>query len=212
MVDGKKMSKSLWNFYTLRDIEEKYPDEGRLYRAIRLGFINGKYRDQINFSFEKLEQNIKTLKNIEETCKRLTKYTPEYSWVRPEFREALQVFMSDFIDALEDDFALSEAFAVFSNFGKFISWELADAVLTSDEQSSAVDMYLSFDEVFRILDISCFEVVEQDIPEEIISLAKQRDQAKSDKNYELSDSLRNEIIAAGYTLTDTKEGTLVEKS
>lgn len=51
MVDGKKMSKSLGNFYTLRDIEEEYPNEPRLFRAIRMGFINGRYREQIDFSF-----------------------------------------------------------------------------------------------------------------------------------------------------------------
>lgn len=212
MVDGKKMSKSLWNFYTLRDIEAKYKDDPRLYRAIRLGFINGKYRDQINFSFEKLEQNMKTLKNIEESCRRLTRYTAEYSWVRPEFREELQTFMADFIAALEDDFSFPEAFGVFFAFQKYISGELVNSSLTSDEQASAVDMYLSFDEIFRILDVANFEVGEQEIPENIIELAEKRDQAKSDKNYELSDTIRDEIVAEWYTVIDTKEGTKIEKN
>lgn len=212
MVDGKKMSKSLWNFYTLRDIEEKYPNESRLYRAIRMWFINGKYRDQIDFSFGKLEQNIKTLKNIEEACKRLTKYEAEYSWVRPEFRDELQVFMTEFLEALEDDFSFPEAFGVLFAFGKYISSEVANKTLTLDEQSSAVDMYLSFDEVFRILDVTIFEAGEQEIPSDVIDLAKKRDQAKSDKNYDLSDSLRDEILAAWYTIKDTKEGTIVEKT
>jgi len=212
MVDGKKMSKSLWNFYTLRDIEKKYPNDLRLYRAIRLWFINGKYRDQINFSFEKLEQNIQTLKNIEESCKRLTRYEAEYSWVRPEFRKQMQVYMSGYIEALEDDFAFPEAFGVFFDFQKYISSEIGDKNLTKDEQAAAVDMYLSFDEVFRILDISCFEVQELEIPADIIELAKKRDQAKSDKNYELSDSLRDEIHAAWFTIQDTKEGTVVERA
>jgi len=89
MVDGKKMSKSLGNFYTLRDLEaltqfspkgrDADTDRQRLYRAIRLSFINGRYREQIDFSFSKLEQNINTLKNIDESCKRLTKYEAEYS-------------------------------------------------------------------------------------------------------------------------------------
>lgn len=213
MVDGKKMSKSLWNFYTLRDIEEKYPNEPRLYRAIRMWFINWKYRDQIDFSFGKLDQNITTLKNIEDACKKLTKYEAEYSWVRSEFRDELQVFMIEFLEALEDDFSFPEAFAVFFAFWKYINSEISNKTLTSDEQASAVDMYLSFDEVFRILDISVFEVQEvQEIPANIIELAKQRDQAKSDKNYELSDTLRDQIIAAGYSVLDTKEGTIVEKS
>jgi cysteinyl-tRNA synthetase len=79
MVDGKKMSKSLGNFYTLRDIEKKYSQEPKLYRAMRIGFMNGLYREQINFSFEKLEQNIKTIQNIDNTCKNLARYEAEFS-------------------------------------------------------------------------------------------------------------------------------------
>ena len=79
MVDGKKMSKSAGNFYTLRDLEGKYPNETRLYRAIRLSFLSGRYRDQIDFSFVKLEQNIKTLENIDTNCKKLARYEAQYS-------------------------------------------------------------------------------------------------------------------------------------
>ncbi len=212
MVDGKKMSKSLWNFYTLRDIEEKYPDEPRLMRAVRLGFINGKYRDQIDFSFSKLEQNISTLKNIDSICKRLTAYMAEYSGVRPEFRDYMQEVILWYTQALENDFAFTEAFAVFSSFWKYVSSEIAESRLTLDEQNACVDMLMQFNEVFNILDVSLFEgwTEDSEIPEDILEKAKLRDQAKSDKNYELSDSLRDEIIAAWYILTDTKQGTIVE--
>lgn len=213
MVDGKKMSKSLGNFYTLRDIEEKYPNQPKLHRAVRLWFINGKYRDQIDFSFGKLEQNIKTLENIDSICKRLTRYMAEYSGVRPEFRDYMQEVIQDYTAALENDFSFSEAFAIISNFWKYVSSELAESRLTRDEQNACVDMYMQFNEVFNILDLSIFESSHenQEIPEYIVQKAKQRDQAKSDKNYELSDSLRDEIIAAGYVVTDTKQGTVVEK-
>lgn len=211
LVDGKKMAKSSKNFYTLKDIEDKYPGEERLLRAIRMGFMNGRYRDQINFSFEKLEQNITTLKNLDSLCKRLVNYQAEFSGVRPEFRDQMQVFMGDFIAALEDDFALSEAFAVMFDFGKYISSELASASLTSDEQMSAVDMYLSFNEVFGIVDISIFEADFDEISEDILELAEKRDEAKSQKDYALADSLRDEIISAWYSVRDTKEGTVVEK-
>ena len=212
MVDGKKMSKSLWNFYTLRDIEKKYPDEKNLYRAVRIGFINGKYRDQIDFSFEKLEQNIKTIQNIDSACKKLVKYMPEYSWVRPEFREQMQEYMTRYIDALEDDFSFPEAFGVFFEFQKYLLSEISDWSLTSDEQQSLVDMYMSFDEVFWILDVSIFEWSnDAEIPEEVLEKAKARDEAKVKKNYELSDTLRDEIISLWYLVSDTPEGTVVER-
>ncbi|NDK09525.1 cysteine--tRNA ligase [Candidatus Gracilibacteria bacterium] len=211
MVDGKKMSKSLGNFYTLRDLEEKYPNESRLYRAFRLSCINGLYRDQISFSFDKLEQNIQTIKNIDNTSKNLARFEAEYSGVRPEFRDYMQDIMVDFIESLENDFSFPEALATLFELTKYINSELADKKLTSDEVNSCVDMLLSFNSVFGIVDESIFEGGE-DIPEAILHLAIARDEAKIEKNFELSDKLRAEIIAAGYSVVDTKQGTVVEKS
>lgn len=76
MVDGKKMSKSLNNFYKLTDIEEKFSDISQklVHRGVRLSFLGGKYQDSIDFSFDKLEQKINTIKKIDETCKLLRDY------------------------------------------------------------------------------------------------------------------------------------------
>ncbi len=211
MVDGKKMSKSLWNFYTLRDIEKKYPKEKRLFRAIRMGFINGLYRDQINFSFSQLEKNIATLKNIDETCKRLVRYQAEYSWIRPEFRDKMQEFTQKYIEALEDDFSFPEAFAVFFEFQKYISGEIVNEKMTCDEQDATVDMYLNFNQVFDIVDLSIFKREEEEVPNEILEKLKARDRAKEQKDYHLADRLRNEIESLGYIIKDTKQGTVVER-
>jgi len=69
------MSKSLNNFYTLRDLEEKFSSipKSVLYRAIRLNFINCKYRDSVDLSFEKLETNIVTISKIDETLKTISR-------------------------------------------------------------------------------------------------------------------------------------------
>jgi cysteinyl-tRNA synthetase len=210
MVDGKKMSKSLWNFYTLRDIEQKYPNEKRLYRGIRLSFLNGKYRDQIDFSFPKLEQNIKTIENIDTNCKKLARYEAEYSWFRRVFREQLQVFIQDFILALEDDFSFSEALAVFFEFQKYFLPDIQSGELTSDEQNACVDMYLSFNQVFAILDINTFEP-EEEVPEDILKILEERNIAKSQKSFEQADRLRDELFKFGYKIIDSKDGSSVER-
>ena len=210
MVDGKKMSKSLWNFYTLRDLEEKYQNEKRLYRAIRLSFLNGRYRDQIDFSFSKLEQNIKTIENIDSNCKKLARYEATYSWVRREFREQLQVYMQNFIEALEDDFSFSEALAVFFEFQKYFLADIATETLTSDEQNACVDMYLSFNQVFAILDINTFEPDEV-IPESMYEKLDIRDRAKSEKNYQLADEIRANLLSLWYKIVDTKQGSILER-
>jgi cysteinyl-tRNA synthetase len=73
MVDGKKMSKSLENFYTLNDIEEKFSTikKDQIFRSLRLLFINGKYGESIDFSFAKLDASIHTIEKIDKTIKRL---------------------------------------------------------------------------------------------------------------------------------------------
>jgi cysteinyl-tRNA synthetase len=73
LVDGKKMSKSLGNFYTLNDLEKEFIDESKtvLYRAIRLSFISGKYRDTIDFSLDKVKSNISAINKIDETIKNI---------------------------------------------------------------------------------------------------------------------------------------------
>jgi cysteinyl-tRNA synthetase len=75
MVDGKKMSKSLGNFYTLNDLEEKFSNTNKslLYRAIRLSFMNAKYSSQVDFTFDKLEANFNTIKSIDETLKLISR-------------------------------------------------------------------------------------------------------------------------------------------
>jgi cysteinyl-tRNA synthetase len=67
------MSKSLGNFYTLKDIEEKFSSVNKsiLHRAIRLSFMAGKYRESIDFSFSKLDANINSVNKIDETIKKL---------------------------------------------------------------------------------------------------------------------------------------------
>lgn len=75
MVEWKKMSKSLGNFYTLKDIEEKYQtmNQSVLYRAVRLSFMNSKYSSQSEFSFDKLEANFNTINSIDELLKSVDK-------------------------------------------------------------------------------------------------------------------------------------------
>jgi cysteinyl-tRNA synthetase len=115
LVDGKKMAKSLGNFYTLRELEEHFAQTPRslLYRAVRLSFLAGKYRDNIDFSFKKIEANITTLKKLDETIRRLSNFyaknKDDHKKTRKEVSHELQMSIMKYIDALEDDFALPEA-------------------------------------------------------------------------------------------------------
>ncbi len=226
MVDGKKMSKSLGNFYTLRDIEKKYEwkvSNSDLYRSFRLSFINWKYKDNIDFSFKKLEQNFNSIERIDETIKKL--YLARKSivsekditiqksgelkvkWVRRDFRDSMQVFVTDYIEKLEDDFDFVEALAIFYNFITFVNKELKNISL--EEYNAILDMFKTFNEVLGIIDFT--DNTNEIIPDDVQKKLEDRNQAKKDKDFALADKIRNEIDTLGYKIVDDKSGSRVER-
>ncbi len=233
MVNGKKMSKSLGNFYTLRDLEERFclpllGKEGQggvskniLYRAVRLNFINCKYRDSVDLSFEKLEANFTTLKRIDETLKNLQRYITNTNtkkseekklWIGREFREDMQGLMQDFIACLEDDFNIPEALALFFSLQKYVNSGIVEQTLSSAEGESLIDMYRQIDSVFWIIDFSMFDNVEwEEIPSDIQALFEARQEAKAEKNFAQSDSIRDQLLEQGYKIVDAREESRVEK-
>ncbi len=213
MVDGKRMGKSLGNFYTLNDIEEKFNNvkKEQLFRSLRLLFINGKYRESIDFSFTKLEANINTIEKIDELVKRLAmaEKNNKKKWVKKEFREQLQYFIADYIESLEDDINTPEALSIFFNFISFANKELDTKNMSSDEVKSIIDFLKTFNQILGIVDFSFLE--ENTIPKEIQAKFEARNTAKKEKNFSLADSLRDELLSLWYKIVDSREGTRLEK-
>lgn len=226
MVDWKKMSKSLGNFYRLKDIEEKYNwkiNDSILYRSIRLSFVAWKYKDSIDFSFNKLEQNFNVIERIDETIKKLylakkslksEKWTTfqkwgvlKVDWIRREFRQELQVFVSDFIEKLEDDFNFPESLAVFFNFLTFVNKELDK--LSLEEGNAVIDMFKTFNEILWIVDFT--DNTEVEIPVDIIEKLNQRNTAKKEKNFILADAIRDELDSLWYKIIDNRDWSRLEK-
>ena len=231
MVNWKKMSKSLGNFYTLRDLEEKFPDVPRnvLYRAVRLNFINCKYRDSVDLSFEKLEANFTTVKKIDETLRtisRIIKTPPipltgtspweeeekkEVIWISREFRDNMQGLMQDYIACLEDDFSIPEALALFFSFQKFVKSWIAEESFSVEELESILDMYEQFDEVLWIMDLEVLSEEAEDVPAEITELFEVRKKAKSEKDFAQADSIRDELLEKWWKIIDERDWSRVEK-
>ncbi len=227
MVDGKKMSKSLGNFYTLRDLEEKFSNTPKdiLYLAIRLNFINCKYRDSVDLSFDKLEANFTTIKRIQETLKNVTRTIDSFSlvgkdvwkvdrevvWISREFREDMQWVMQDFITCLEDDFNMPEALVLLFSFQKYVNAWIADKKFSTEELESILDMYQQLDSVFWIINWDVIEAEDEEIPWEITDLLEKRNSAKDEKNFETADKLRDELLEKGFKIVDSREGSRVEK-
>ncbi len=215
-VDGKKMSKSANNFYTLDDLEKKYSDvkNSDLFRAIRLGFMNGKYGDSVDFSFDKIEANLNTIKKVDETLKTLSRSIDagekDVFGISRNFRDEMQIVVSEYMARIEDDFNMPEAIAEFHSFIKFVNTWVADKTFSLEEEMALMDMFETFNDVLAIVDFSIIEL-EEETPAEILELLEKRNQAKTDKDFETADTLRDELLSQGYKIIDSREGSYVEK-
>jgi len=192
LVDGKKMSKSAGNFYRMKDLEEKYADrKPLLYRAFRMMCLQNRYRENFNFTFERLEGAMTTVTNCDNFLKRLKSYSPKNTKVRREFRDTLQISMQNFIKALENDIdtviALTAVFEMISEINQAID----DESLTTKEVASVIELFKSWDMVMGIMDWNTLE--ETNIPSEIIELANERVKAKKNKDFSRADEIRKKI-------------------
>ena len=216
LVDGKKMSKSLGNFYTLNDLEEIFSDVNKslLYRAIRLSFISGKYRDTIDFSLDKVKANISTVNKIDETIKsiniQISSWEKENSWVSKAFSVEMQEYMQEFIRNLEDDFNTPEALAVFFSLNKFVNTNIRDWFFSLEELKSLLDFYKTLNEVLAIIDFDILDKKDE-ISDIFLQKLEDRNKAKADKNFELSDSIRDELIKDWYKIIDSRDWSRIEK-
>jgi len=210
LVDGKKMSKSAGNFYRMRDIEEKFPDKKPLiYRAFRMMCLQNRYRENFNFTFDRLESAMATVTSLDNTIKRIKAYTPKNTKVRREFRDKLQESMLLFVEALENDIDTVVAMTAVFELITIINRDIDDLSLTTKETSSVIEILKSWDSVMGIIDWSLLE--NHTIPAEIQKLALARQVAKEEKDFAKSDNLRKEIEIHGYTVTDSKDGPILEK-
>lgn len=211
LVDNKKMSKSAGNFYTLAGIVAKLPNEKpeMIYRGFRLMNLQTRYRENFNFTFDRLTAAIQTVKSFDEVLKRLKHYNAPSRKIFRDFREMLQQYIQAYIECLEDDIGTPEALAIIFDCLGFINSGIDTNGFSLEEKNAIIDLLHSFDEVLGLFDFSLLEMT--DVPEEIELLLMKRNEAKSQKNYPLSDSLRDQIGEMGYKIVDDKGGSHVEK-
>ena len=205
-INKEKMSKSLGNFFTARDVLGKYSAE-----AIRLFFAQAHYRGPIDFTDELLEaseKGLEKLKNIKSTIESgLNKNNT--SGFNPEFD--FTYFENRFSEALDDDFNTPQAIAVIFDFVKEVNKTIAETSnLNVNFYITARDFLVkTADEVLGIISFLENEIKkESGLENKLIKLLIDiRLNAKSEKNFKLADDIRKNLEALGITLKDTKEGT-----
>jgi cysteinyl-tRNA synthetase len=192
VVDGKKMSKSLGNFFTLRDLLDK----GWTGREVRYLLLSVRYRDPLNFTLDGLAASRSALHRIDEWLARLTETA---STAAPAPLPA--TFNLDaFGECLDDDLNISGALGVLFETIRESHRLLDSERLSSGQARTLLDWWNAID---RVLAISP-ETVE--IPAAVQALAAARAAARAAKNWAESDRLRDEILRAGWAVKDTKEG------
>ena len=184
LVDGKKMSKSLGNFYTLNDLTEKNINP----IAFRYWLYMGHYRTQVNFTIEGITSAQIALNRLYGAYKSLGEQTGTVD----------KDYVSKLKNAMDDDLNTSVALSLI--------WELIKNTNISNEDKKAT--LLDFDKVFGFgLD----KIKTDIIPEEIKKLVEEREKTRLDKDWSKSDELRDQIKNLGYEIKDTENGTEISK-
>lgn len=226
LVDNKKMAKSAGNFYTLRDIIEDpilnfgiKKDPKIICRWFRLMALQNQYRENFNFTFERLNAAINTIKWLDEMMKRLGRALEvapvandernahgkmKFHDISREFRENQQYFMQEFIEKLENDFDTVSAMTIVFEFQTYVNSGIDDDAFSHEELKSLLQILQSWDEVIGILDFSLLE--SEEIPEDIFELAKKRIVAKYEKNWAEADRIRDELKSLGWNMIDESGG------
>ena len=189
-VNGGKMSKSLNNLYTLKDLEEK-GYEPLVYRMFN---YTSNYRAQINFTFEAMDAAKIALNRLREGYLKHSQGNEDVT------NEQIEDYEKRFLEAINDDLNMPVAMSII--------WEI---IRNPKKSKKLQNLLLKFDEVLG-LDLKNYSKNKiSDFPEEINELLLQRNEARKNKNWEESDRIRDILIKKGYLVKDNKEGTILEK-
>ncbi|MEG1243705.1 MAG: cysteine--tRNA ligase [Oscillospiraceae bacterium] len=200
-VDNVKMSKSLGNFFTVRDVAEKYG-----YEPIRYLMISSQYRSPINYSVEIIEQCKSALSRLY-TCRDgldfAMKNASEKSLTKDEkIKELLDCRREQFVKAMDDDLNTADALAAIYELVRDINTSILSKEASQDICAYAI---AEFDELCNVLGI-VYNRNTQSIDDEIEAMIEKRNQARKEKNFTLSDDIRDSLKQQGIILEDTSQG------
>lgn len=179
LVDNKKMSKSLGNFYTSKDVTER----GFELLAFRYLILTARYRDKLNFTWDSLTAAQNALNNLRAEIR---------AWDQPE--QPLDQFWQPFLEAANSDLGIPQAVAVM--------WEMVRSDTPTSSKSATI---LKMDEILG-LGLADYIGKNREIPEEVQQLLDQRATARQNQDFARADELRDQIKELGFEVKDTPQG------
>ena len=206
-VDNRKMSKSLGNFFTVRDVAEKYG-----YEPIRYLMLSSHYRSPINYSIQIIEQNIAALERLY-NCRNDLKYALEHSsdeQLKSGEELTVKIFESrreQFVSAMDDDLNTADAIsAVFE-----LVRDINRALTSSPSKALCKAAAGIFDELCDVLGI-LYVNKDNSLDEKVEQMINERTKARKARDFALADRIRDELSAMGITLEDTADGVKWKRS
>ena len=200
-IDNRKMSKSLGNFRTVREISEQYD-----LQVLRFFMLSAHYRSPLNFSADLMEASkngLERIVNAADNLKFLKKNAADEKMTEEENKLFTQTdaFVADFERAMEDDFNTADAIAAVFDLVKF-------ANSNTDSESSAEYLGKLFDLLVKLTDVLGLIVDKKEdiLDEDIEKLIEERQAARKAKDFARADAIRDELLEKGIVLKDTREG------
>jgi cysteinyl-tRNA synthetase len=196
LVEGEKMAKSKGNFYTLRDLIKRGYDP----RAIRFCLASSYYRRPLNFTLNGLEAADSSIQRIEDCRSRVLSIEPtsKEEVILEDIHDAKDRFIGGMDDDLNSPRALSSLFEMIRDVNRHLD---SGASISLVEKEAILDLIGSANGVFDFLSSG-----EEDLPERVMQLIDEREEARAKKDYQRADVLREEIARNGFILEDTPRG------
>lgn len=201
-VDNKKMSKSLNNFFTPREISQEYDLE-----VLRFFILSAHYRSPLNFSKELVEaakNGLERLYNAKSNLQHFIAHSQGTSAERPQWVEELAQYRERFIEVMDDDFNTADGVSVIFELVRHINTH-ANAQVAKNHLEEAYNLLMELTGVLGLLN----KGEENALEEELEALIAERQQARKEKNFKRADEIRDLLKARGIVLEDTPQGVKV---
>ncbi len=202
-VDNQKMSKSLGNFFTVRDIAKEFSLD-----VVRLFMLSVQYRNPINFSRDLIQQAAVALQRLRTALDRLKEAPVADAPAEDEqaFLDALSGYRDRFNAAMDDDLNTADALGVLFDLAR-----AANTFVSVPRTKAAIQAVTkAYTELLDVLGLLPRQS-EEEFPAEVLALLEERQQARKDKNYARADQIREQLKALGYAIEDSRQGAKLKK-
>jgi len=204
VVDGQKMSKSLGNFYTLRDVLRR----GFSGREIRWVLMGTHYRQSVDFRFEGCDEARAALRRLDDFVLRLREAAPGAESGQEQATELVTRQNAKFRASLEDDLNVSGALAAVFDLVREGNKMLASGILSGTATEIFLEQLRAFDTVLGVLDV---DREDDSVPADVLALVEGRQTARAERDFSRADTIRDQLKEQGWVVEDTSVGPRIKR-